>query len=295
MASRPVQLRHCKASAAAIQLSPYYSGSAAYEIERLRLARSPDHRKETPVVILSPQARADFVMGKNKNKTSKRRRKRYGFTKQTKALAAFALADKVGYLQVTDFPNTKLFDNLSTQSYGPHKVIRGKHNELLLVTHGLVEVWHKQQDLLVKKLVTGALFGEMPLLGQTMIVTQAIAGEAGATIAVMDEEQVSQLIQADPVAIARKLYPRLAATEADHYRARFQQVGSKMAALILNLAGKDTSIEGLTQRELGEKIGVLRETASVALAEMKARKLIALKRKKAIILDRKALEELSRM
>jgi len=273
----------------------FYSGPATFDSELLRLASSLDHRKDTPVVMLSPQARADFVMGNNKNKTGKRRRKRHGLTNQTKELAASALTDKVGYLQVKDFPNTKLFDNLLTRSYGPHKVIRCKDNELLLVTRGMVEVWHKQHDMLVKKLVIGALFGEMPLLGQTMVVTQAISGEAGAMIAVMNEEQVSQLIEAAPIAIAKQLYPRLAAAEADHYRARFQQVGPRLAALILNLAGKGTSIEGLTQRELGQRIGVLRETASVALADMKAGKLIAIKRKETIILDRKALEELSQM
>jgi CRP-like cAMP-binding protein len=234
-------------------------------------------------------------MGNTKNKTGKRRRKRHGFANQTKALAASALAAKVGYLQVKDFSDAKLFDNLLTRSYGPHKVIRCKDNELLLVTRGVVEVWHQQRDTLVKTLVIGTLFGKMPLLGQTMVVTQAISGEAGAMVAAMNEEQVSQLIKADPIAIARQLYPRLAAAEADHYRARFQQVGPRLAALILNLAGKGTSIEGLTQREMGEKTGVLRETASVALADMKAKKLIAIKRKEIIILDRKALEELSQM
>ena len=234
-------------------------------------------------------------MSKIKNKTGQRGRKRHGLSSQTKALAAFALADKVGYLQVKDFPDASLFDGLPARAYGPHKVIRCKPNELLLVTRGVVEVWHKQHDLLVKQLVTGVLFGEMPLLGQTMIVTHAVSGEAGATVAVMDEERAGQLIQADPLAIAGKLCARLASVEADHYRASFQQVRSRLAALLLNLAGKGASVAGLTQREMGEKIGVLRETASVALAHMKAKKLIALKRKEAIILDREALEELSRM
>ena len=112
-------------------------------------------------------------MSKIKNKTGQRGRKRHGLSSQTKALAAFALADKVGYLQVKDFPDASLFDGLPARAYGPHKVIRCKPNELLLVTRGVVEVWHKQHDLLVKQLVTGVLFGEMPLLGQTMIVTHA--------------------------------------------------------------------------------------------------------------------------
>jgi CRP-like cAMP-binding protein len=234
-------------------------------------------------------------MRNTKSKSGKRKSKRQGFTKRTVELAKVALAAKIGYLQVEDFPNATIFDNLPTRSFGPHKIIRFRKNELLLVTRGMVEVWHQQQDTKVKELLTGALFGEMPLLGQTMFVTQVIAGNAGASVASINEEQVTQLIKAHPVALARKLYPRLAAAEGDYYRARFQLVVPRLAALLLNLAGEGTIIEGITQRELGEKIGLLRETATVALKEMKAMKLVTIGRMKVNILDRDKLEELSQM
>lgn len=210
-------------------------------------------------------------------------------------LAKVALASKIGYLRVEDFPGATIFDNLPTHSYGPHKIIRFRKNELSLVTRGMVEVWHKQQDTLVKELLTGTLFGEMPLLGQTMLITQVISGSAGASVATLNEEQATQLIRAHPITLARKLYPRLAAAESDYYRARFQQVVPRLSALLLNLAGEGTEIEELTQRELGEKIGLLRETTTVALTEMKALKLIAIGRKRLTILNRNGLEELSRM
>jgi CRP-like cAMP-binding protein len=165
---------------------------------------------------------------------------------------------------------------------------------LLLVTRGLVEVWHTNQDLLVKQLMIGALFGEMPLLGQTMVITQAISGPAGATVAVMNTERVRELIEANALALAETLYPRLASVDAEHYRAVFQAVESRVAALLLELAGDGASVEGLTQRQLGERMALVRETITAAVSSLKARKLIGVDHRRTTIFNRKALEQLSR-
>jgi CRP-like cAMP-binding protein len=219
-----------------------------------------------------------------------------GFTEGMKALASSALAQKAGYLHVGDFPDARFFsqDNLPIQAYALHKLIRCKKDELLLVTRGMVEVWHTHHDLLVKKLMAGTLFGEMPLLGQTMVITQAVAGDTGATLAVLDVGQVRELIKANALALAEKLYPRLASVEAEHYRAIFQPAQSRLAALLLELAGEGTTVEGLTQRQLGERIGLVRETVLMAMASLKAKKLIGVNRRKTVLFDKKALEALSR-
>jgi CRP-like cAMP-binding protein len=224
------------------------------------------------------------------------RRRKHGFTDEMKALASSALAQKVGYLHVSDFPDASIFDDdrLPSQSYGPHKVIRCKQDELLLVKRGLVEVWQTHHDLLVKKLLAGTLFGEVPLLGQTMVITQAVAGGAGATLARLDASRVRELIEANALALAERLYPRLAAVEAEHYRAIFQPAESRVAALLLELADDGATVEGLTQRELGERLGVVRETVLMAMAALKAKKLIGVERRKTTLFDRKALEQLSR-
>lgn len=228
------------------------------------------------------------------DKAGARRQRRQGFTDDMKALAASVLAQKIGYLQLSDFPNTRVFEgDLPTQSYGPHKIIRCQPDELLLVRRGLVEVWQTHHDLLVKQLLIGTLFGEVPLLGQTLVVTQAVAGPAGTTVAVLDANQVKELIKANALSLAGKLYPRLAAVETEHYRVSFQQVEPRLAALLLKLAGKGATVEGLTQRQLGEKIGLVRETVTVAVAALKAKKLIAIDRRKTTILDRRALITLS--
>lgn len=222
-------------------------------------------------------------------------KKKHSFTKHTKTLVASLLAKRIGYLKVDDFPDQSLFNELHTRSYTPHRIIRNKGDELFIVRRGLVEVWHTHHDILVKELTIGTLFGEMNLLGQTMITTQAQASDAGAVVAVMNVEQVKGLIAANALPLAEKLYPRLVSVSIEHYRASFQKAESRLAALLLEMAGDDSIIRGITQRQMGERIGVMRETVTVALTEMKAKRLISIGRMKTTLLNRGALEELSRM
>lgn len=105
-------------------------------------------------------------------------------------------------------------------------------------------MWHTHHDILVKQLPSGTLFGEMRLLGQTMVTTQAQASDAGAVVAVMSLEQVRELIQANALPLAEKLYPRLASVYIEHYRASFQRVESRLAALLLEMVGDDSIVKG---------------------------------------------------
>lgn len=273
-----------------------YSTSANDEDEAnwLRQLQFLTHRKDTPVVMLSRRHGTDLGMSKGSN-TKTRKRRTPGFTEQMKVLAASMLAQKIGYLQVSEFPDANIFHgDLPSQAYGPNKIIRCQPDELLFVKRGMVEVWQTHHDLLVKQLLIGTLFGEMPLLGQTMVMTQAVAGPAGATIGVMNLAQMEELIKANALSLAEKLYPRLASVDVEHYRVIFQQVEPRLAALLLDLAGKGSTVEGLTQRQLGEKMGLVRETVTVAVAALKVKKLIAIDRRKTTLLDRKGLEVLSR-
>lgn len=81
----------------------------------------------------------------------------------------------------------------------------------------------------------------------------------------------------------------LSLVEVDHYQASFQPAESRIAALLLELAGSGSAVEGLTQRELGKKVGLARETVAVTIAALKMKKLVAVGRHKTTRLDRKAL------
>lgn len=270
-----------------------YEETGADDTELLRLIPSLEHRKNTPVVMIARKAEADLTVTEKAKRRAPGRRK-HGLTEQTKALAKSALSQKVGYLRVEDFPDAAVFDDLPTQAYSPNRIIRCE-DALLIVKRGLVEVWHPHYDLLVKKLTIGAVFGDMPSLGQTMIVTQAVSGPAGATVGVMDAGRVRALMKANADSLAERLYPRLASAEAEHYRVIFQKADSRVAALLLEIAGEGSIVEGVKQAQLGERIGLVRETVAVVLASMKTDKLITIDRKKTTILNREALERLSRL
>lgn len=213
-------------------------------------------------------------------------------TDRKKALAASALAQKVGYLRIEDLPDSAFFNSLATKSFNPHRIIRGK-NELFLMVHGLVEIWHTRYDKLVKSLEQGSLFGEMPLLGQSMLGTKAVVGAPGATVVVIDEASALEWVKSEPTEIMQVIGSRLTKIEAEHYRSQFQLADSRIAALLLELAGEDTAIIGLSHEEIGERIGFYRETVTNILDVMKIERLIEIGRKRITVLDKRALRDLS--
>jgi CRP-like cAMP-binding protein len=215
------------------------------------------------------------------------------FTDKRKVLAARTLAQKIGYLRAQDFPPS-LFDNLPARIINAHRILRPK-DELFIVQNGVVEIWHSYHDMLVTELGPGSLFGEMSLLDQTMLGCQAIAGPEGVTICVVNVERVIECIKVPPFNILQELGRRLVLMEGEHYRATFQTVESRLAGLLLELAGAESSIKGFTHEEFGERIGTYRETVTNALDAMRLDRLIEIGRKRIGILDKRALLELSQL
>lgn len=208
-------------------------------------------------------------------------------TDKRKRLAAASLAQKIGYLKL-ELPD------IPAKHFNAHKVIR-PDNELFVIRKGVVEIWHTQQDILVTELGENSVFGEMSLLGQTMLGTQAIVGTGGVTLGVIDVDQVSEWVGSNELYILQKLGPRLAHVEADHYRAIFQNADSRVAALILELAGDESVITGLTHDDLANQLGMYRETVTNALDVLKQNKLVEIGRQRITLLNKKKLRELSEL
>jgi CRP-like cAMP-binding protein len=220
-------------------------------------------------------------------------KQRHVFTRKRKVLAAKTLARKIGYLRTQDFPSS-FFENLPTQIFNAHRIIRPK-DELFVVQNGVVEIWHSHHDILVTELEPGSLFGDMCLLGQTMLGCQAMASTGGAEVGVADVELITERIKQSPHPVLEQVGSRLALIEAEHYRKAFQTVESRLAGLLLELAGAGSSVEGFTHEELGEQLGAYRETVTNALVAMRLDRLIVIGRKRVGILDKKALQELSNL
>ena len=213
-------------------------------------------------------------------------------TMRKKALAASALAQKIGYLHIEELPDSQIFESLPIKSFSPNRIIRG-NNELFLIREGLIEIWHTRHDTLVKNIGPGVLFGDFPMLGQTMMGTKAITGSPGALVTMIDADAAEEWIKTDPVLIVDILGKRLARVEDEHYRSSFQLADSRIAAYLLELAGEDLTIVGLTHKEIGKKIGLYRETVTNMLDALKLDGIIEVGRMKIVILDKKALKELS--
>ena len=221
-------------------------------------------------------------------------RRKHVLTDRMKALSASALAQKIGYLKADDFPGSRVFVSLPVQSFAHGKVINCK-NYICLVTRGAVEIYHAAHNYFIKRLPAGTLFGDLPLLGQTMLITKALAGEGGAEIGFMDTDTAQRWARTNPLGLIEKIGRRLTDVEEEHYSSHFQLADSRIAALLLELAMKDTVIEGISHQELGDRLGLYRETVTVILDAMKMDKLIEVGRMKITILEKRALKELSEL
>lgn len=263
------------------------TGDNKYSSSRLEEARGGLRCLATPLRVV-------FHLCPNMSQTAiESRRRKHLLTEKMKVLSAKALAQRVGYLRVGD-PADAFFDTLPRLSYNAGRQIKSRDN-LYLVKSGSVIIRHARYEYFVKDLSPGVLFGNMPLLGQTMLVTEALAGSQGVTLAVMDKQGARRWIESNPIGVVEKIGPQLCLIEFEHYRSRFQLSDSRLAALILELSGEGSTVEGFSHEDLGHMLGMYRETVTMGLAVMEEDKLIEVGRMKITVLDRRALQKLTEL
>lgn len=176
---------------------------------------------------------------------------------------------------------------------------------LFLLKSGRVQLYHLSTDgrkLITATLETGACFGEMPLIGQGMYNSFAEAIEES-RICVMSKHEVEHLLTHKPAvtfALLQIVGQRLVQLETQLFNTTFKGSQARLAALLLELAhpmngtGQHTLvIEGLSQEELAERLGVYRETVNVALRELKEAGAIISGRKHITITNVAYLQELA--
>ena len=172
---------------------------------------------------------------------------------------------------------------------------------LFLVKQGQVQLYRispEGKKLVIAALGTGAIFGEMALLGQQMHNAFAEAME-DSVILVMSRADLERLILNKPILGLRMLEitgRRLSDAESRLEDMAFKGIPARLASLLLRLAAeRDTDeITGLTHQDLAETIGTYRETATQVLNDMKMAGIIEIGRKRIKILDRPRLLELAR-
>lgn len=238
---------------------------------------------------------------------AKKRRRTKGPSEKIRSLAALSLAQKVGYLKLQDLAgpdNSKLesaiSERLPKRNFKAGDTIypgNQKGPALFLVKSGSVKITRTSaqgQEFDAKTVEAGAIFGEMPALGQTMLGAQAIAAET-TKVAVINAAEFEKLASSTPAIalnILRQVGPRLIDAERRHEQAAFQPVTSRIAALLLKLANKENQVVGYTHQDMADMLGVYRETVTNAIGELKADRIIKVGRKRITLQDLAAVKRM---
>jgi CRP-like cAMP-binding protein len=164
---------------------------------------------------------------------------------------------------------------------------------LFLLREGAVQIYRMSPEgrkLVIAHLLPFSFFGEMSCIGQGMYDTFAEVTE-DSTIVTMNCEVLNRLLTTKPE-IARRILEafgrRVLEAERQLEDTVFKGIPARVAALLLREADGD-SVDGLTHQDIAERLGVYRETATNALNELKAARIISIGRKHITILDRERL------
>ncbi|MBI2303316.1 MAG: Crp/Fnr family transcriptional regulator [Chloroflexi bacterium] len=169
---------------------------------------------------------------------------------------------------------------------------------LFLLKKGRVQIYRLSAEgkrLILAILGDGTFFGEMALFGQGMYDAFAEATE-DSLVCAMGRADVERLLLEKPQVALRVLQAlgrRLLDTEAVAEGLALKRVAARLTSLLLRLAGDDNIVSGLSHQELADMVGTLRETATETLNQLRAAGLVAIGRKRIIILDREGLSRLA--
>ena len=169
---------------------------------------------------------------------------------------------------------------------------------LFILKKGRVQVSRMAEDgrkLTMAILEPGSIFGEMPMLSQTMQDTTAEAMD-DCLICVMSRHDLEDMIGANPqvaLNIIRNLASRVHDLESRLEMQAFQSVPERLAATLLRLAGDGAEIDGASHQQIGETIGASRETVTRTLGDFRSQGIIELGRSHIVVKNRARLEELS--
>lgn len=220
-------------------------------------------------------------------------------SERTKVLVSQSLVSKIGYLRLNDLTgsSTNEADQILSNKgpgrvFGPGDAVFSNGQSepyLMLVRQGAVNIFRsfRGEKLFIKKLDGGAIFGEMRMFGQSMHGAQAEAAEWSelVSLTIRDIEALARACPGFMLRLATELGPRLAEAQRRYEMAVFQQVPERLASVLLDLASSDGEINDVSQQELADRVGVYRETISLAIAELKRMGLILAARRKIRLID----------
>ena len=168
---------------------------------------------------------------------------------------------------------------------------------LFLLEKGRVQSFREssRKRVLIAELKAPAVFGEMACIGQGMYHCAAETVTAS-RVRTISRKDVEAALDESPT-LARRLLELVSERFVRVIReldgAALRQLIPRMAALLLERAEGDF-VRGVSHRELAERLGVYRESATAALGELRNAGIVAVGRKEIRILHRGRLERAAR-
>lgn len=166
---------------------------------------------------------------------------------------------------------------------------------MFLLKEGRAELYRLAADgrkFVFADVPPASIFGEMACVGQAMYECFAEA-TADSLICTLTRADVQRLIIAFPqfaVRLIDNLGRRLIDAERQLEELAFSPVVSRLAAFLRREARAGV-LEGLSHQEIGERLGIHRETVTYALNELKAASIIDIGRRRIRLLDDARLVE----
>lgn len=264
---------------------------------------------EREIELSSPQRKlaANPDPPKAKRGKAKKRRRTKGPSEKIRSLAAISLANKVGYLKLSDLIGQSsraveaAIEKMPKRNFKAGETVYPSSSQkapvACLVRSGRVNIVRTAstgRDFDVKSVEAGTIFGDMPLLGQSMLGARAVAAEPSKVtfISAADFEKLATASPSVAINLARQIGPRLVDAERRHEQSAFQPVTSRVASLLLKLSGGSKQVSGYTHQEMADMLGVYRETVTNGIAELKQDQLIKVGRKRITLLDVGALRKM---
>ena len=203
------------------------------------------------------------------------------------------------FCDLSDSETEDIHNQMSTSTiesgtiiYRPDEVA----NELFFLRTGAVDIYQVSRDgkrYVLSTVTHGTFFGEMAIVGRSVNTTYAAAVEQS-ILSRMDRASLEQMVTKYPLVglrIMQALANRLNEAESQLETLALKSLTARLASLILDLGpGSNLLIVGLTHKDLAERVGTSRETATQVLNELKAAGFIDIGRKRIQVLDLKGLQ-----
>ncbi len=203
---------------------------------------------------------------------------------------------KLSHEQIEDIER---LTTMTTARRGRQLFTPPERNEVLFILkQGKVQLYRTTEDgrrLVTAVLEPGAIFGEMPMLSQSLADSTAEALD-DCMLCVMSRRDLENLILTNPqvaLNIIQVLASRAAELEERLQMQAFQPVTERLASTLLRMAGSGSEVSGASHQQIAETIGASRETVTRALGDFRAQGLIELGRSRIVIHDRQGLANLA--